>query len=1046
MSVLPGVDLNDPLPGRVFKLLAARRFGDPLLSEANRARALAAMLQHPDWGGLPSNLRLSDTTQAVLDAAREISGSPAVTPLHVLAGFLHVGARVRDTSASYIYHLADSLPGLERWMNVSGPRGEGGAVDLSHPTLVPLLRAARVYAQFTGTHPREVHARHLAGALLAPAPQGFSPLELELAGSMGSEKAASEVLHSLRQGLVMFLDGGEQRHDPPATWRIVFSLPRLLSLLPPEEPTTGASPSIHESPLPETQGPQAPTGAEGPAEHAAPPNDGAGLASSIGSDFLLEPVGGIRSDVVDGVDLADRLNIEPDVSALASIIAARSVEPPLAIGLFGDWGTGKSFFMSKMEKRLRMICAQEPPVQDAAGNLYYFRHIAQIRFNAWHYSDGNLWASLMARLFEGLSRYGMENGRADVEEKLRAQLRSAEVVLGDAQGRITVAQARRQQAEQHARDVHQRQRQLEATFLRGVGKGVLDKVKDQLSEQIAARWPEFGPKELLKWHDQLHQGWGRFTELWAWVRQGGRARAALLIFAALVTTVGPFALATLFGSEFWGKVVSAVGGLLTSLAGWSAFLLPKVNKVFAALDAARKDLDTIDATLVKDVQTKLGELEKEEASAQEVARKASVEVERLKTDLAKAHPTQRLRDFLSDRDQSGDYRQHLGLISLIRNDLSALSDLLGSARDTQSAGLPAVDRIVLYIDDLDRCPEERIVQVLEAVHLLLAFPLFVVVVGVDSRWLLHALKKRFEAFSSEDAATPQAYLEKIFQIPFTLHRMEADGFGQLIDFLLPTATKSQGTAPPAHVTPSTSPLAVSPEAPARPPVPPMQGPQRDVHPTAGGTSKQPAVVTPKPMLKLRPRLLQLSPTEVAVIKRMWRLIPTPRATNRLANCYRLLRVRLSESREAAFLGKAGPAEYPLVVTLLAMMIGFPEEFSHVLQRAKDPGLTQKNWGELRDLFASDTRLAQLARTLAQLDLEKSVDSLPIESIRYWLGVVCRFSFHLRDELPDTGKSATQVLADATATFARETPLPGQKGAPPTPPPRPTGTPHDEPKA
>ena len=31
--------------------------------------------------------------------------------------------------------------------------------------------------------------------------------------------------------------------------------------------------------------------------------------------------------------------------------------------------------------------------------------------------------------------------------------------------------------------------------------------------------------------------------------------------------------------------------------------------------------------------------------------------------------------------------------------------------------LPQIDRIVLYIDDLDRCPPARVVQVLEAIHL-----------------------------------------------------------------------------------------------------------------------------------------------------------------------------------------------------------------------------------------------------------------------------------------------------------------------------------------
>ena len=56
---------------------------------------------------------------------------------------------------------------------------------------------------------------------------------------------------------------------------------------------------------------------------------------------------------------------------------------------------------------------------------------------------------------------------------------------------------------------------------------------------------------------------------------------------------------------------------------------------------------------------------------------------------------------------------------------------------------------------------------LQAVHLLLAFKLFVVVVGVDSRWLERSLREHYPNLLVE----PEHYLEKIFQIPFMLRRM-----------------------------------------------------------------------------------------------------------------------------------------------------------------------------------------------------------------------------------------------------------------------------------
>ena len=106
-------------------------------------------------------------------------------------------------------------------------------------------------------------------------------------------------------------------------------------------------------------------------------------------------------------------------------------------------------------------------------------------------------------------------------------------------------------------------------------------------------------------------------------------------------------------------------------------------------------------------------------------------------------------------------------------------------RDARAGGRPdaprPIDRIVLYIDDLDRCSSEQVVEVLQAVHLLLALDLFVVVVGVDPRWLLRSLRREYRSDADDGAqptgqdrwweTTPQDYLEKIFNIPFALPRM-----------------------------------------------------------------------------------------------------------------------------------------------------------------------------------------------------------------------------------------------------------------------------------
>ncbi|MEJ2619982.1 MAG: P-loop NTPase fold protein [Candidatus Thiodiazotropha sp.] len=145
---------------------------------------------------------------------------------------------------------------------------------------------------------------------------------------------------------------------------------------------------------------------------------------------------------------------------------------------------------------------------------------------------------------------------------------------------------------------------------------------------------------------------------------------------------------------------------------------------------------------------------------------------------------------------SGDYRKHLGIPALIQKDFRQLASLVGQQNEAiledkegkleQSKG--CFNRIILYIDDLDRCPDQHVVEVLQAVHLLLAFELFVVVVAVDSRWLSHALTKHFGALvvdrENAQEATPDDYLEKIFQIPFWIRPLSKTAKQNIIQGLL----------------------------------------------------------------------------------------------------------------------------------------------------------------------------------------------------------------------------------------------------------------------
>jgi hypothetical protein len=250
--------------------------------------------------------------------------------------------------------------------------------------------------------------------------------------------------------------------------------------------------------------------------------------------------------------------------------------------------------------------------------------------------------------------------------------------------------------------------------------------------------------------------------------------------------------------------------------------------------------------------------------------------------------------------------------------------------------LPRIDRIILYVDDLDRCPEEKVVDVLQAVHLLLAFKLFVVVVGVDPRWLLHSLTQHSSAFRDADSAsewksTPLNYLEKIFQIPFTLRPMEKTGFGKLLDSLTVTMApeqtklavegKSAVIDDPAKAVDETKPVAV------------------DVHST----------VAVQKTIPMDSESLRLEEWERDCMKRLNELVPSPRAAKRFVNVYRLLRASVADDRWSSFIGDADGGLHRPVLLLLAILTGYPAEATEILRAILEGRATTTFWALIDEL-------------------------------------------------------------------------------------------------
>ncbi|HEX6702952.1 MAG TPA: P-loop NTPase fold protein [Gaiellaceae bacterium] len=101
-------------------------------------------------------------------------------------------------------------------------------------------------------------------------------------------------------------------------------------------------------------------------------------------------------------------------------------------------------------------------------------------------------------------------------------------------------------------------------------------------------------------------------------------------------------------------------------------------------------------------------------------------------------------------------------------------------RDKTSEGAPP--RVVIFIDDLDRCSEEKVMDILQAVNLILGASDFYVFLGIDTEMIHRAIESHYRK-SGDDRKLPphfaDRYLEKIIQLDFHLPEGAMDDLSPL---------------------------------------------------------------------------------------------------------------------------------------------------------------------------------------------------------------------------------------------------------------------------
>jgi hypothetical protein len=687
----------------------------------------------------------------------------------------------------------------------------------------------------------------------------------------------------------------------------------------------------------------------------------------------------------DNKRLEDRLGVGNDARIFARLLAAEETTLPLAVGLFGPWGGGKSFFMKLMHREMGAL----------AGKKGYHSKIAHIEFNAWHYVDTDLWASLGLRIFEGIAEHlggKQEIAVARERRELNAAIVSNQRIKLDAEATIYAASAVRSASEANLHS--KRLKRVWATFLLKLFGIKLNGELDKLAAAIGVSTPKDfeALKAAVGQARQVSKNWSRFAPGWL-LRMPPWLRNPALIGTALMLALALDNWATIQEHIFnWLKIqVEPLTAALPIAVGYATWLKDRLATV---RDLPEK-LDNIIQQGEKNFlppKDELATLDAEIAALRIKADNAAVEIETAGERLRQAESGMLLYDHLTERAKDGRYVERQGVVAVLRRDLEHLKDYLGEI-DSEKA---KISRIVLYIDDLDRCEPSRVVEVLQAVHLLLAFPLFAVVVAVDPRWLERSLYDKYlpdhrnlsKELKDQEDFSPRNYLEKIFQIPFRLDP-KLNGFADMVDHLT------------AHMAPAPadSKTIIQDETPRQPaagqPVAEDENAaEKQPETTASSDPPQPGEETDKqeeqpqePAKPAPPARLTLTKDEVEALKQVQPFIPTPRAVKRMLNVYLLVRLRDEKA-----------ADDPLaVMTLLGLEIGFPAAGRQLLQTI---ATTTEDERTVILFFAKEKLQPTSERERLINALTDAAPGLTVGRVKPWLPAAFRFSF----DQPDPPKS------------------------------------------
>lgn len=125
-----------------------------------------------------------------------------------------------------------------------------------------------------------------------------------------------------------------------------------------------------------------------------------------------------------------------------------------------------------------------------------------------------------------------------------------------------------------------------------------------------------------------------------------------------------------------------------------------------------------------------------------------------------------------------DYGKHLGLVPVLKRHIKTLCSLL----------LGKEQKLVVFVDDLDRCNVDHISKVLDAIRLVMTIPNVIVMIGIDHNIAFKAVGKHYKLLAEKEdgskrtsAEVARDYLGKIIQLPLRLMPASDAGLEEYVE-------------------------------------------------------------------------------------------------------------------------------------------------------------------------------------------------------------------------------------------------------------------------